>query len=189
VRTVLPELSAAINRIRSSARQMDGLLKGLLTLSRSGRRALKVEAVDMDELMRQVSASFAYRIMAESIELTVEELPPCRGDALALTQVFSNLLDNAIKYLGKERPGRITIRGSLKDGRTRYKVEDNGIGIADNHQEKIFELFHRLNPKETEGEGLGLTIARQIVGRMDGEIEVESMLGVGSAFIVTLPAA
>lgn len=74
-------------------------------------------------------------------------------------------------------------------GRSIYCVEDNGIGIAPEHQNNIFELFHRLNPADTEGEGLGLTIVRQVVGRLGGDIRLESQLGVGSRFFVALPAA
>jgi len=188
LRAEIPDIHRAIARIRASARQMDGLLKALLSLSRSGRAALRIESVDMDELMLQVSSSFSFRIKEAGIDLSVGKLPPCTGDAVQLTQVFSNLLDNAIKYLDRERAGLITIRGSLEEGRAVYRVEDNGIGIADNHKEKIFELFHRLNPKSTEGEGLGLTLVRQILGRLDGEIRVESTIGKGSSFIVTLPA-
>ena len=189
LRKELPELSAAIGRIRSSTRQMDSLLKGLLTLSRSGREALRIEAVDMDELARQLSASFAYRIKNAGIELNVEKLPPCMGDRVMLTQVFANLIDNAIKYLDKDRPGKIDMRGTIEDNRARYRIEDNGIGIDGNHHEKIFELFYRLNPRQTEGDGLGLPAARQILGRMDGEIRVVSRPGEGSAFIVVLPPA
>ncbi len=182
-----PDMTRSLERIRASTRQMDNLLKGLLKLSRSGRAALRIEPLDMNELLRQLAASFAFRIEKAGVALTVGELPPCRGDAVQVTQIFSNLIDNAIKYLDRGRPGRIGILGAAEGDRALYRVEDNGIGIAGNHCENIFELFHRLHPGETDGEGLGLTIARQILGRMEGEIAVESKPGQGSTFIVSLP--
>lgn len=187
LRAEFPDMEKSIGRIRASTSQMDKLLKGLLKLSRQGRVALRIETLAMDDLLGKLASSFAFRIKEKSIELTVEKLPPCRGDAVQVTQVFSNLIDNAIKYRDKERRCVITVSGSAEGGRVRYRVEDNGIGIPENHREKIFELFHRFNPKETEGEGLGLTMVRQVLGRMDGEITVESKLGEGSVFIVSLP--
>ncbi len=189
LRREFPDMGKSLERIRVSTRQMDNLLKGLLKLSRSGRAALQIEMLDMNELLSRLIPSFAYRVREGGIEMTVELLPPCRGDSGQLTQVFSNLIDNAIKYCDKKKPGIITIKGVVTDGRAVYRVEDNGRGIAVNHRENIFELFHRINPGETEGEGLGLTLVRQILGRLDGEISVESASGEGSAFIVSLPGA
>ncbi len=183
------EMEQSLKHIRNSARQMDNLLKGLLKLSRSGRAALHIQPLNMGELIGQVCASFAYRLQETGSELIVEKLPDCMGDSVQVTQVFSNLIENALKYRDPNRVGKVRLFGTIESNRAVYRVEDNGIGIAENHQEVIFELFHRLNPKDSEGEGLGLTIARQIVGRMDGELLVESKPGVGSVFIVRLPKA
>ena len=188
LRAEFPDMQQSLERIRGSARQMDMLIKGLLKLSRSGRVTLQIETIDMNSLMQELAESFAYRIEETGMELMMGELPPCLGDAPHITQVFANLIDNAIKYRDKGRPGRINISGSVHKGWILYRVEDNGIGIADNHQTNIFELFHRLNPADEGGEGLGLTAVKQILGRLDGDITVESRPGVGSVFIVALPA-
>ena len=185
----LSDMKSSIDRIRKSVHQMDNLLKGLLKLSRSGRSAIKVTTVDMNNLMENVVSSMSYRIREAGVEVELGDLPSCKGDVVQLTQVFSNLLDNALKYRHKERKGIVKINGSFESGRSVYRVEDNGIGIAENHQKNIFELFHRLDPGETEGDGLGLTIAKQILGRLEGNIAVESLPGKGSVFIVNLPFA
>jgi signal transduction histidine kinase len=95
--------------------------------------------------------------------------------------IFNNGWDKAL------RPGVIKISGSVAQGRATYIVEDNGIGIAPQHQNKIFELFNRLNPSTSKGDGLGLALARQILNRLDGKIRVESGLDQGSKFFTELP--
>jgi PAS domain S-box-containing protein len=189
IRDLLPDMTDALKRIRNSTRQMDALLKGLLKMSRLGRAALKIGPVDMNSLIAQVVSSLQFQAGEAGADIDVSDLPPCRGDSVQLAQVFSNLLGNAVKYLDPERPGSITIEGGIENGRCVYCVADNGIGIAPEHQENIFQLFHRLDPSAGEGEGLGLTIVRQILGRLDGEIRVESKPGEGSRFFVTLPFA
>ncbi len=189
VRETLPDMDKSVSRIRSSATQMDRLLKGLLQLSRQGRAALLIEDVDMNRCLAQLVASMSFILKEQDVDLKVDDLPPCRGDAVQLTQVFTNLINNAVKYRDPRRPPVIRVRGSVAMERAVYRVEDNGVGIAEAHLEHVFELFHRLDPDKTEGEGIGLTIVRQALSRMYGEIRVESVVGEGSAFIVTLPSA
>ena len=189
IRALLPDMTDSLRRIRGSAKQMDALLRGLLKLSRLGRAALVIGPVDMNELMAELSSSLQFQIREAGATLCVGALPACRGDAVQLTQVFANLLGNALKYLDPQRPGEIVVEGRIEQDRAVYLVRDNGIGIAPQHQEKIFQLFHRLNPSANEGEGLGLTIVRQILGRLDGEVVVQSAPGTGSTFTITLPAA
>ena len=189
VRSPVQEMSAALRYIRSSTTQMDALLTGLLKLSRSGRTALTIAPLNMKELISGVVAAIDFQVNEAGVELHVAELPPCRGDAVQVSQVFTNLLSNALKYLDPNRPGVIRICGVIEGERSVYSVEDNGIGIAPAHQENIFEVFHRLEPSKSEGDGLGLTIVRQIIGRLAGEVRVESKPGEGSRFSVALPVA
>jgi signal transduction histidine kinase len=189
LRTEFPGMQQSLEHIRKSTRQMDLLIKGLLKLSRSVRGALQIQPIDMNRLIQDLAGSFAFRIEELSAKLTIGDLPPCRGDVSQVTQVFANLIDNAIKYRDPDRPTQVDISGEVNKETAMYRVADNGIGIADNHQGNIFELFHRLNPADGEGEGLGLTAVKQILARLDGNIQVESQPGSGSVFIVTLPSA
>ena len=119
----------------------------------------------------------------------MEDLPDCIGDNNQTTQVFTNLIDNALKYLSPKRRGRIKITGKTENNNSVYCIEDNGIGIREDYYGKIFEIYHRLNPRtSTEGDGLGLTIVRRILDRHEGKIWVESEPDKGTKFFVEIPA-
>ena len=117
------------------------------------------------------------------------DLPSCFGNDDQITQMFSNLLNNALKYLDPSRPGKIHITGRQEGDRIIYCVADNGIGIPVKYQKRVFEIFHRLNPEDTNGEGLGLTIVSKIIGSHGGDIWIESEPGKGSRFFISLSAA
>jgi chemotaxis family two-component system sensor kinase Cph1 len=181
------EMPEALRFIRASVSKMDILLKGLLTLSRTGSAELTIKPLDMDQLLSAVNDSAEFQIKDLGAQVDISALPPCKGDPLQVNQVFSNLLGNALKYHDPERPLKIQITGQVERDRSIYCVQDSGLGIAPAHQENVFELFHRLNPNDCEGEGLGLTIIQQVLSRLSGEIWLESELGKGSKFYVALP--
>jgi signal transduction histidine kinase/ABC-type amino acid transport substrate-binding protein len=190
IATILDDdIPEALKFIRTSTAKMDTLLTGLLRLSRSGRAALKIGSLDMNELVSRVVDSTEFKIKETGVEIIVEDLPPCQGDAIQIDQVFSNLLENALKCLDQNRPGVIRITGNGVGDNSVYCVEDNGIGIDVKHRDKIFEIFHQLNPVQNKGDGLGLTIVKRILGRLEGSIRIESELGTGSRFYVSLPKA
>lgn len=182
------EIPKALGFINSSTEKMDLLLKGLLRLSRLGRQALLVEQLDMDQLMEQVTAAMSFQLQNCGATITIDPLPGCLGDRVQINQALSNLLDNAVKYRSPDRLLSIRISGKRDGAMTTYRVEDNGIGIAKEHQDKVWDIFHRVNPKGTEGEGLGLAIVRRIIDRNGGIVRIESVPGVGTTFIISLPA-
>ena len=181
------DIPESLHFIQTSASKMDTLLSGLLRLSRSGRASLSLAPLDMDKLISNVVDSSEFQIREARVKMKVEKLPPCHSDEVQLNQVFSNLLSNALKYMAPARPGLIRISGRREGNDTVYCVEDNGIGISPAHLDKIFEIFHRLNPELCEGDGLGLTIVKRIVGRLGGSIHVQSKEGSGTCFYVAVP--
>jgi signal transduction histidine kinase len=180
------DIPESLRYIQTSTAKMDSLLAGLLRISRLGREGTHEEQLDMNKMMSMVVQTIEFRIKQTGATVTCAGLPACRGDALQINQVFSNLLDNALKYLDPGRPGAITISGRSEKGRSIYCVEDNGIGIPPEQQQKIFMLFYKLDPA-TPGEGLGMSIITRVLEKNHGKVWVESEVGKGSKFYVELP--
>ncbi len=187
--TLTEDIPEAIGFILSGVSKMDRLLSGFLRFSRLGRAAMVIEPLDMNRMLESVAQTIEFQVKETGTKLEIAPLPDCLGDSVQINQVFSNLLDNAIKYRARDRAPVIRVTGQAQGGRAVYTVEDNGVGIASGHQGKIFEIFHRLNPEAGSGEGLGLTIAQRILERHNGKIWVESAAGHGSKFFVSLPLA
>jgi signal transduction histidine kinase len=165
--------------------KMHTLIGGLLKLSRLGRVEIELLQLDMNRLIKDVVSNFKFKFKKENIKLEISDLPPGIGDYAQINMVFSNLIDNALKFLDPERPGHIRISGYEDNDKSVYCIEDNGIGIAPEYKDKIFEIFRQLTPS-VEGEGLGLSIVRMILEKNEGLIRVESENGMGSKFFVTL---
>jgi PAS domain S-box-containing protein len=182
------EVGRALRFINAGVNKMDSLLSGFLRFSRLGRVALQIQRIDMGKLIHGTLQALKFQLEEIRADVEVGPLPDCMGDPTMIGQVFANLVDNALKYRDPARPVRLSISGQLEKGNAVYSVRDNGLGISPEHQPKIFELFHRLDPKKTNGEGLGLTIAQRILERQRGRIWVESSAGEGTTFYVALPS-
>ncbi len=188
-RILRQDVGPSLQFIEDSAAEITALLEGITQLATVGTVPLKIEAVDVNALMEHVISSMQSRIEASNAEVIVEPLPPCRGDSVQLGHVFTHLVGNAVKFLDEKRPGRIHVRGEIRDGRSIYCVEDNGIGMTPDQKERAFDVFYRGQMKpEARGQGLGLAIVERILNRLDGLIRVESEPRKGSRFFVSLPS-
>jgi len=188
VRSAREDLPEAIGFIRASTQKMDRLITAILQLSRQGRRVLTAEPIDMDRLIHDIIATMEHRLIERDATAIVEgSLPDMVSDRLAIEQIFSNLLDNAVKYLDPDRPGRLVVRGERDGSSLLFDVEDNGRGIDPRDHERVFELFRRAGTQNQPGEGIGLAHVRALVYRLGGSIDCTSELGRGSTFRVRLP--
>ena len=186
IRDNIPE---SLSFIKTNTEKMKRLVEGLLQLSRLGAAELHVETLDMNELMQNVVASCQYQIKELNAAVETTDLPACQADAKLIDQVFTNLIDNALKYHHHQRTPQINITGQRVDRTVLYQVADNGIGMESEQQEKVFEMFHQANTNgRSDGVGLGLTIVKRIIQIMGGNIRVESQPDKGTTFTLILKA-
>jgi len=193
----IPELETILDQkipkelefISSSISKIDKLQQGILKTCRLGRQQFESKPVNMKNLIADVVKGMKYQFDKSNVAVTIEDLPNCLGDQDTLSQAFSNLLDNAVKYRIPGRKAKVHISGQKKGVDCIYCVEDNGPGIDPAQKEKVFEIFYRISPDEYEqGEGLGLTIVSRIITAQDGKVWLESKPGKGSKFFISLPA-
>ena len=174
-----------IRHIVSATETMQRLLDDLLELSRIGRITNPPEVVSLTELAEEAAALVARRIGERGVTLDVAPaMPEAYGDRLRLREVFQNLIDNAVKFMGDQPEPRIEVRAERRKDRVVVCVRDNGPGIDERYHEKVFGLFERLD-NTTEGTGIGLALAKRIVEVHGGKIWIES--GDGATFCFTLP--
>jgi signal transduction histidine kinase len=181
------DFDEAIGFIKTSINKMDRLINAVLKLSREGRREFHPETIDMDAMIESVVRTVAHRATELGATVTVSDLPDVESDRLALEQIFSNLVDNAMKYLRDGVPGQIEITGRSTGIQVVYDVADNGRGIDQADHQRVFELFRRAGAQDRPGEGIGLAHVRALVRRLGGHMGLKSELGKGSTFTVTLP--
>ncbi|MFZ9034164.1 MAG: PAS domain S-box protein [Anaerohalosphaeraceae bacterium] len=188
LKTDVPE---SLRFVKFGNQQMDMLLSGLMRLSRVGTTSIRESVLDMYRLFDSVVQGFQYKINTLDIDLTIQEdVPDCIGDYSLMSQVFINLLDNAIKYRHPDRKTIIKMGGSVQDEMAEYTISDNGIGIERDQQQKVFDLFHQLHNKpDAKGQGLGLTIVRRIMDRQQGSVDIDSTPDEGTTIFVRLPRA
>jgi signal transduction histidine kinase len=181
------DFSEALGFIKSSSDKMDRLISAILNLTREGRRRFEPEPLDMRELIESLVSSLAHQASEAEAEIHITPLPQIVSDHLAIEQIFSNLIDNAIKYLRPGIPGEIFVRGRTKLGFAVFDISDNGRGIDPKDHQRIFDLFRRAGIQDRPGQGIGLAHVRALVRRLGGTMSVASELNAGSTFTITLP--
>ncbi|PSB40039.1 hybrid sensor histidine kinase/response regulator [filamentous cyanobacterium Phorm 46] len=180
------QASKFIGNIVHGCTRMQTLIDDLLEYSRVGRSQRLFELVDCNHAIQQTIANLQGAIRDTEAVVTYNNLPTIMGDNSQLVQLFQNLVGNAIKYRHDAAPA-VHITAWKQEGNWLFSISDNGIGIAPQHQERIFQIFQRLHTqREYSGTGIGLAICQKIVERHGGSIWVESEPGQGSTFHFTL---
>ena len=171
------------------AKRMQVLINDLLFFSRVGTRAKVFEPVDLDEVLESTLHDLEMAIEESGARVTCDDLPVVLGDKSQIGQLLLNIIGNAIKFRGAVPPV-VHVSAQRSDEGWQIAVTDNGIGIAPEHQQRIFVIFQRLHARtEYEGTGIGLAVCKRIVERHGGRITVDSAPGEGSRFSFTLQSA
>ncbi len=173
--------------VLSNVEKMDTLISGLLKIARTGKLKLYIEPVNMDKLIRNIRITLGFQEEQANAHYEIKPLPDCYGDQNLINQLFTNLIDNAIKYRKPHQPVSIKIDAVHDESTATYRIQDNGIGISASNQNKVWDVFYRVDDETQKGDGIGLSLAAKIVERHKGSIWVESEQGKGSTFFVRLP--
>ncbi len=176
--------------ISESSSRMTNLIEDLLNLSRIGRIKNIEPDVDLDALISDVKKNLMYSLQEKKVDLKIKDgFPKVRCDRIRISEVFSNLISNAVKYSKKDTRPVIEVGYSEKNDLYEFYVKDNGIGIEKQYFDKVFQIFQRLHAKggEYEGTGAGLAIVKKIIENHGGRIWVDSKPDEGSTFYFTLP--
>ncbi len=182
-----PESRELANKIISSTDRMQTLVRDVLSLSTISDE-IEFRTVHLEEVIGRVREDLEIKIQEKNAKISVGPIPDVQGNAGYLSQLFLNLISNALKF--NKKPPIVEITAERAGPWVTISVSDNGIGIEEQDISKIFEAFSRLNSKsEFEGSGIGLTICKKIVLIHKGTIEVKSVPGEGTVFIIRLPAA
>jgi signal transduction histidine kinase len=178
-----------LRRIIAASEKLNTLISDLLNYSQLNRARLQLKRVNLDEILAEALNQLAAELEITNAQVTIiDTLPVVIGNPSILLQVLINLLSNAIKFVESGKQPHVRIYAQTTGGFVRLLVEDNGIGIPDEQQAQIFGVFERLHGQETyPGVGMGLAIVRKAVERMNGTVGVESQVGQGSRFWISLP--
>ena len=184
------EAQEYLKEIRGGTARMSNLIKDLLALSRISRIKNPFEKVDINELVEAVRKRIEFDINKHKVELRVQKnLPAIVCDRIKLTEVFLNLINNAIKFSSKQEKPPVVEVSYYDDGQFhKFSVKDNGIGIDPKYHDQIFGIFKRLHTAdEFEGSGAGLGIVKKVIDDHGGKVWVESEAGKGTTFLFTIP--
>lgn len=178
-----------INRIKAATTKMSDMVESLLKFSHTSRTDLRKISVDQNELVREVMRALEPDTVGRDIDWEIGPLPSLFADRTLLSQVWTNLISNAIKYTRQRSPARIEIGQSTPElGTIVLFVRDNGVGFEMNAADKLFGVFQRLHTdREFEGTGIGLANVRRIISRHGGRVWAEAKRDVGATFYFTLP--
>ena len=174
--------------VREGTKKMAQMIDDILAFSRAGRQDITPAAVDMEELARAALEDLKPVLAGANIKVEIQPLPDSRGDAPMIQRLWTNLLDNAIKFTRPNPEGVIEVGAQAGEGETVYYVKDNGVGFDMRYVGKLFGVFQRLHGQsEFPGTGIGLAIVKRIVTRHGGRVWAEGKVGQGATLYFALP--
>jgi PAS domain S-box-containing protein len=182
------EVYEFFNGIKNNLSNMESLIRDITDFSRAGLQS-EEKVVDLNELVEDIVNNLLWQVGRKNLIFEAETLPSVRINPRKAHQIFENLIVNAYKFKKDDEPARIKISLEKDEKFVTFRVKDEGIGISEEWQDKIFELFYRTKEKNVSGTGAGLAITRKAISSYGGEIRVQSSPACGTTFCFTLPTA
>ncbi len=177
-----------INTIIKNTQRMGQLIDDLLEFSRTGRKNLAMDTVNVKEMVHEIMSDMTDNEKDRNFEITIRDLFPCKADRNMLRQVWINLISNALKYSRKSNPSKIEIDSRIENNMISYFIRDNGCGFDMKYSDKLYGVFQRLHTlEEFEGTGVGLALVKRIITRHNGKVWAEAKLNEGATFYFSLP--
>ena len=181
-----PDVQKKVKKIIEEINGMEVMMRNVLDLSRAKTSEIHLENMETLSLIDKIMYDAKFTLQAESTEVIKGDCPNVLADKTMLKQVLQNVIGNAIKYSSKSESPKVEIHGEVSGESVIYKIKDNGIGIADKNNEKMFKIFSRMeNAKSFQGNGVGLSIVYRLMKRLGGNISFESKVNEGTTFILT----
>ncbi|GGH10539.1 ATP-binding protein [Mucilaginibacter phyllosphaerae] len=178
-----PQTLKVLERINNGADKMNNMINEVLDYSRINRSDFVLTEIQPGNIIRDIVNDLLLVYGVDESCITIGNTPKIQGDPVMISQVFANIISNAVKYSMKSEPPKVVIEGMENENEVVYTITDNGMGIDIKHLPRIFELFHRTdNVGDIEGSGVGLAIVKRIIEKHRGKIWVDSELGAGSTF-------
>lgn len=182
------EEMTVMRNIQQATVRMSKLIDALLAFSRIGRASMRMQVIDMDDMVRETLTQLQPEVVSRHIDWDMRSLPRVKGDPDLLRQVWVNLLANAVKYTRPRDPALIEVGSVADDNEIVFHVKDNGVGFNMQHADRLFSVFHRLHSDaEFEGTGIGLANVKRIVQRHGGRTWAEAKVGEGATIYFSLP--
>jgi signal transduction histidine kinase len=176
--------------IENSANLLSRKVDKTLLFSKISNTSGEYEMVDTQNVIKNIIFALSKDIEEKNAQISYENLPRVYSDIIMLQQVFQNVIENSLKYCKPNEKPDITIHGVKKDKKILFEISDNGIGIPESEQEKVFERFKQLNNSDLmKGNGIGLASIKRIVSKLGGNIWIESTVGEGTSVFIELPSA
>ena len=177
----------SLNFISAAAQRMRTLIKGVLDYSQIGLKG-EIKWIDCNQVLKDIQEDISLQIQESEAQVDVNSLPMIQGREVEIRMLFQNLISNALKFRKSGDPCRIRVSAEKEKGMWIFAIQDNGIGIAEHHQERIFKIFQRLHTDDKyEGTGIGLSNCQKIVETHQGEIWLQSVLNQGTTFFFSIP--
>lgn len=181
-----PKVQQKIQNILQEIDGMEMMMRSVLQLSRAKSSEILLEKIETEKLLEKISTDVLLSHHCENTKVIINECPPVIADRTMLTQVFQNIIDNAVKYSSKVENPIIVISGKIAADQVIYKIRDNGIGIPQDTFDKMFKIFSRMdNAKPFQGNGVGLSIVNRIMNRLQGSVTFENNENDGVTFVLT----